>query len=84
MDSLDRALDTFRNSDHPEFSTHGPIAAEALDDLGFADRAPAWAREYRANLRPLPDSETPLPAGLHSRSRCGLRSPPTPPLPGGR
>jgi hypothetical protein len=57
---MDAALSILRDADHPVFSTHGPMAIEALEDLGFASLAPGWAREYRKGLEPLPPA-LPLP-----------------------
>jgi hypothetical protein len=62
MESVETALETLRDRDHPIFSSHGPMAVEALEDLGHADLAPAWAEAYSAEqgLRRMPD-QPPLP-----------------------
>ena len=62
MAELDRALAVLRDRDRPFFATHGPMAAEALVALGFADRAETWAHRYLTDekLEPLPTGE-PLP-----------------------
>lgn len=56
MDEIEVALSTLRDHDHPEFSTHGPMAVEALEALGLAGRAPEWASAYRKEqgLAPIP------------------------------
>ncbi len=61
MAELESALATLRDHDRPEFSTHGPMAVEALECLGLAHLAPAWARAYRVEqgLAPIP-LEAPL------------------------
>ncbi len=46
MDPVESALTHLRDRDHPVFSTHGPMAVEALEALGLPERAPAWALDY--------------------------------------
>lgn len=77
MDPVDSALCQLRDLDHPIFSSHGPMAVEALENLGFGDRAPAWAAEYAKSqqLTPLssqpPLSDAELGRALGDPSRRG-------------
>jgi hypothetical protein len=57
-DPLDEALTVFAGT-APEFgshglSNHGPMAAEALVQLGRADAVPAWTAAYAKRLRAAP------------------------------
>lgn len=57
MAELDDALDILRDHDREMFATHGPMAAEALDALGYAHLAASWAHEYleREGLVAIPE-----------------------------
>jgi hypothetical protein len=56
MADLDDALNTLRDRDRAYFATHGPMAAEALEALGYGHLAPGWAAAYvaRESLEPIP------------------------------
>jgi questin oxidase-like protein len=59
-DALDGALARLHQHD-VEFSgglsNHGPMAAEALDSLGHADRIEPFIAQYQARLAPMPAAE---------------------------
>jgi Questin oxidase-like len=63
-DLLDDALSLFAAT-APEYGTfglsnHGPMAAEALGQLGRADAIPGWVASYRERLDAAPAPEKPL------------------------
>src|SRR5271163_222196 len=64
-DMLDDALSVFATT-APEYgkfglSSHGPMVAEVLEQLGRAEAIPAWVGAYRDRLRPAPPpAEKPL------------------------
>jgi hypothetical protein len=70
---IDEALDLLENTG-PEygkgFSSHGPMAAEALLALGREDRILPWVRNYRKRLPDYPDSRTALETA-HWREAMG-------------
>ncbi len=61
--TIDDALGLLRDTG-PEFagglSNHGPMAAEALIELGRADAVIPWVERYRKRLQPRPESSLPL------------------------
>ena len=69
MEPLDTALAILRDSDRPVFSSHGPMAVEALEALGRVDLAPEWAAEYFEE-QGLSRMEPGEPLALEDWQRC--------------
>lgn len=65
-DPVESALRLLRDRDHAIFSTHGPMAVEALEALGHAEQAPTWAEAYRTRegLEPIPSQPALTDAAL--------------------
>lgn len=64
IDALDDAL-TVLAATAPEygsagFANHGPMACEALAQLGRAEAIPAWVEQYRGRLHEAPSATRPL------------------------
>jgi Questin oxidase-like len=64
IDTLDDALSVFAAT-APEygsvgFANHGPMACEALAQLGRAEAIPAWVSNYRGRLQEAPPAARPL------------------------
>jgi Questin oxidase-like len=61
--ALDDALERLRRTG-PEAvhgaPNHGPMAAEALIVLGCPDEVPRWVDDYRRELGPMPQAQTPV------------------------